>query len=94
VNSEGRESADRDVRVSTTLSLYLSLVLSFVATIVSVGTLWITWAPRGEVHPIAPSGYAVMRGIPKFEGLGPFPSDHLVLPLEWATGSRGREALR
>lgn len=31
----------------------------------------------GEIHPLEPSGYAIVREIP------PHPSDHIVIPLEW-----------
>ena len=31
----------------------------------------------GNAHPLSPSGYAIIRGVE------PFPSDHLVFPMEW-----------
>jgi len=71
----------------------LALCVSFFSVMLS----WYWNSPMGDVRPLEPSGYAIIRGIdPTFEGeakqgeglgVGPFPSDHVVLPLEWANNS-------
>lgn len=48
----------------------------------------------GEVRPIEPSGFAIVRGMPASGGVGPFPSDHLVLPLEWKNASGSSVIMR
>jgi hypothetical protein len=48
-------------------------------------TLWYNLAP-GTVRPLTPSGYCIIRGI------GSFPSDHLVISIEWENSS-GRPVL-
>jgi hypothetical protein len=78
----------------------LTIGVSILALVVSATSVFLSWywnSPIGDVRPIEPSGYAIMRGIdPTFEGepgpreglgVGPYPSDHLVLPLEWANNS-------
>jgi len=78
----------------------LTIGVSILALIVSATSVFLSWywnSPIGDVRPIEPSGYAIMRGIdPTFEGepepgiglgLGPYPSDHIILPLEWANNS-------
>jgi hypothetical protein len=78
----------------------LAISLSILALVVSAASVFLSWywnSPIGDVRPIEPSGYAIMRGLdPTFEGepgpreglgVGPYPSDHIVLPLEWANNS-------
>ena len=63
--------------------------IAFIALIVSVISLglgiYAVFQP-GKVRPLAPAGYAIIRG------QSSFPSDLLVLPLEWENTS-GRVAL-
>lgn len=64
----------------------VELVISVIALIVSVGaltfSLWYNLSP-GNVQLLKPSGYCIIRE------MNSFPSDHLVLPLEWEnTGGR------
>ena len=69
--------------------------IALCALLVSLGTLAFTlyWnSPLGEVTPLEPSGYAVIRGLGVEQGIGPFPSDHLVLPMQWKNAS-GRPAV-
>ncbi len=78
----------------------LTVGVSVLALVVSATSVFLSWywnSPIGDVRPIAPSGYAIIRGLdPTFEGepgpreglgVGPYPSDHIVLPLEWANNS-------
>lgn len=79
-----------------------ALVISSLTTVWTIG--WtIYWSTSlGEVTPLEPSGYAIVRGVdPSFEGepkpgegvgVGPWPSDHIVLPIEWKNSS-GSSAL-
>jgi hypothetical protein len=72
-------------------------VLALVVSGLSLALSWYWNSPMGEVTPIQPSGYAIVRGIdPAFEGepepgeglgVGPYPSDHVILPIEWANSS-------
>jgi len=82
--------AERPVHVQvresrlTWMTLFFTLVTSFLALVVSLVTLWFTWSPRGEVRAIEPSSYAIIRQ----DTLGPGPgytatAEHLVLPVEW-----------
>lgn len=56
-----------------------ALAVSIIALVVSV------WGPindflkPGDIVPLIPAGFGIIRGMPD---LG-FPSDHIVLPLEW-----------
>lgn len=65
----------------------LALVVSFLALVVSSGTLCFyiirdVWPMPVKV--VGSAGYAIMRGT------SDFPSDHLVLPVDWEnTGGRG-----
>lgn len=68
-------------RVETAISI-LSLLVSFGALLF---TLIYNLSP-GAIQPLKPSGYAIIRGI------GWFPSDHLVIPIEWVNDG-GRPAL-
>jgi hypothetical protein len=52
------------------------MIISFVSVIILFFTLTESFYP-GDVNPIEPSGYAIIRGIP------PHPSDHIILPLTW-----------
>jgi hypothetical protein len=74
--------------------------VSIAALFVSIFSVLLSWywnSPVGDVRPLEPSGYAIVRGMdPTFEGeadpqqglgVGPYPSDHVVLPLEWANNS-------
>lgn len=74
--------------------------VSIAALFVSIFSVMLSWywnSPIGDVRALEPSGYAIVRGIdPTFEGepgpqeglgVGPYPSDHVVLPLEWANNS-------
>jgi len=55
----------------------------------------------GEVTPLELSGYAIVRGVdPSFKGepkpgegvgVGPWPSDHVVVPMEWRNSSGSSE---
>ncbi len=60
----------------------LALLVSGVALIITI----LDFAQLGIVAPLEPSGYAIIRGD------GSFPSDMLVLPIEWKNES-GRAAL-
>jgi hypothetical protein len=65
-----------EIGVETTISLAALLV-----SIASLAfTLIYNLAP-GEVYPLKPAGYAIIRGV------SVFPSDHLVLPMEWENSS-------
>lgn len=73
----------------------LSNIIALCALLVSFATLVFTFywnSPFGEVAPLEPAGYAVIRGLGLEQGIGPFPSDHLVLPLQWKNTS-GRPAI-
>jgi hypothetical protein len=64
----------------------VEVAISVFALIVSFGalafTLWFNLSP-GNVRALKPSGYCIIREIDSF------PSDHIVLPLEWEnTGGR------
>lgn len=64
--------------------------VSAIALIVSLITFLFTWyrtSPIGAVSPLEPSGFAVIRGVETEQGIGPFPSDHLVLPMQWKNTS-------
>jgi len=66
---------------------------ALLALFVSVATLIYTllWnSSFGQVLPLEPTGFAIIRGIDpagELERVGPFPSDHVVLPLEWTNNS-------
>lgn len=62
-----------------------AMIISFVSLIILVITLTQSYYP-GEVNPIEPSGYAIIRGI------STNPSDHIILPLAWENEG-GRSAL-
>lgn len=64
--------------------------ISLCALVVSLASVGFTlyWSsPIGEVRPLEPSGYAVIRGMDAVQGIGPFPSDHLMLPMQWKNSS-------
>jgi hypothetical protein len=82
------------------LPTWMPIMLSTFTTVIAIVTFVVTvnpWAPVGPVTP--PVGVAIVRGIdPHFAGeprpgegvsVGLWPSDHLVVPLEWRndTGS-------
>jgi hypothetical protein len=93
---EAREKANNGGRPNwvALLALFIS-ILSFVYT-------FYRSSPIGEVTPQEVSGYAIVRGVdPSFEGepepgegvtVGPWPSDHVVVPMEWSNSS-GSSAL-
>jgi len=57
-------------------------VLSSIAILISLISLYFSWyGTPGIVQPIRPNGYGIIRGIESF------PSDHIVLPLEWENTS-------
>lgn len=63
---------------------------SIIALIISFGSLIFTlyWtSPIGKVEPLEPASYAIIRGMGIVQGIGPFPSDHLVFPMEWKNTS-------
>ncbi len=65
-------------------------LIALLALAVSALSLFFTlfWnSPIGVVSPLEPSGFAVMRGIGTEQGIGPFSSDHLVLPMQWKNAS-------
>lgn len=79
---------------------WITIVVSVAALFASIFSIMLSWywnSPIGDVRALDPSGYAIIRGIdPRFEGepdpqkglgVGPYPSDHIVLPLEWANNS-------
>jgi hypothetical protein len=79
---------------------WTSVGVSIAALFVSIFSVLLSWywnSPIGDVSALEPSGYAIVRGIdPTFEGepgpreglgVGPYPSDHVVMPLEWANNS-------
>ena len=64
--------------------------ISLAALLVSLLSLSFTlyWnSPAGDVRPLEPSGYAIIRGLGVEGGIGPYPSDHLVLPMQWKNAS-------
>lgn len=64
--------------------------IALFALIVSFSSFLFTWylnSAIGEVRPLHPSGYAVIRGMSSEQGIGRFPSDHLVLPMQWKNAS-------
>jgi hypothetical protein len=64
--------------------------IALCALLVSLATLAFTlyWnSPIGDVAPLEPAGYAVIRGLVVEQGIGSFPSDHLVLPMQWKNTS-------
>jgi hypothetical protein len=82
------------------LPTWIPIILSSLTKVIAIVTFIVTvnpWAPVGVVTPTV--GVAIVRGIdPTFPGepkpgegvgIGPYPSDHLVVPLEWRndTGS-------
>lgn len=53
-------------------------LISTIALIVSVISLFFTYYGfPGKIEPLKPSGYGIIRGI------GSFPSDHIVMSMEW-----------
>jgi hypothetical protein len=56
----------------------IMLVTMLLAIIGAAPVLWDLISP-GEVRPIPPSGYSIIRGVESFS----FPSDHIVLPIDW-----------
>jgi hypothetical protein len=64
-----------------------SVVVALLALAASAWALYITWAPSGEVQPIEPSSYAVLRVDPLVGEV-----EHLVVPLEWKN-DKGRSVL-
>jgi hypothetical protein len=69
-------------KISSNTIAFWALVISIFSLIVS---LYAVLRP-GHVQSFSPSGYAVIRGV------NSFPSDYLVLPLEWQNTS-GKPAL-
>ncbi len=70
--SKNKVGEERKWRIETTISI--------VSLLVSIGALFFTVLYNlspGTVQPYKPTGYGIIRG------LDPFPSDHLVVPLEW-----------
>jgi len=64
--------------------LYISIFLSILSLVVSIlvaEIAYLDYIQPGDVRPFPPSGYAIIRGD------GSFPSDYLVLPLEWENTS-------
>ncbi len=58
----------------------ITIVISFLALATSVISVFFDLyfdLSYGNVQPLEPSGYCIIRGISHF------PSDHIVLPLEW-----------
>jgi hypothetical protein len=79
---------------------WTTIGVSIAALFVSIFSVMLSWywnSPIGDVRALEPSGYAIVRGIdPTFEGepelhkglgVGPWPSDHVVMPIEWANNS-------
>ena len=66
----------------------LAIVIALIVSIASLGfTYWYNTSP-GDVHPLNPSGYSIIRGI------RPHPSDHILLPLEWENTGGRQELVR
>ena len=64
------------------IRVFISVLVLLVSLGVLLFTLWFNLSP-GNVQPLKPSGYCIIRE------LDSFPSDHIVLPLEWEnTGGR------
>ena len=64
------------------IGMFFTIGLSIAALAISCCSYMYVTSP-GEVQPHKPSGYGFIRGI------HPFPSDHIVLPIEWEnTGGR------
>lgn len=73
----------------------LTTIISVVAVVFSGISLIFTLVRNsalGEVGPVEPSAYGVVRGVDRVQGIGPHPSDHLLLPIEWKNAS-GRTAI-
>lgn len=60
---------------------------ALIVSLLSVGFTVYWNSPIGEVGPLEPSGYAVIRGMGVEGGIGPLPSDHLVFPMQWKNAS-------
>ena len=60
----------------------LALVVSFVALVIS----YLAYSQPGTVQPFEPTMYGIIRGYESF------PSDHIILPLEWQN-TRGQPVL-
>lgn len=68
------------------LSNWISLGALLVSLLSLAFTLY--WnSSIGQVRPLEPSGYAIIRGFGVEGGIGPYPSDHLVLPMQWQNAS-------
>jgi hypothetical protein len=67
---------------------FAALMISVLSFIIAV----LRNSPIGEVRPLEPSGFAFIRGLIMEQGIGSFPSDHLVLPMQWKNAS-GRPAV-
>jgi hypothetical protein len=72
-------------KAGSQLSLWISITSAFIA-IISAVVAYLSYAQPGVVQPITPGGYAIVRGD------GSFPSDMIVLPLEWQN-TRGKPVL-
>lgn len=67
---------------------WIALFALFISAASFVFTLCLNSA-IGEVRLLQLSAYAVIRGMGIEQGIGGFPSDHLVLPLQWKNASGG-----
>lgn len=66
--------------------------IALVALLISIASFLFTLylnSAIGEVRPLQLSAYAVIRGMGIEQGIGGFPSDHLVLPMQWKNASGG-----
>jgi hypothetical protein len=79
-------------------------IAALIVSVLSAGYTIYRSSSFGEITPLEPSGYAIVRGVdPAFEGepkpgegvgVGPWPSDHVVLPMEWSNSSGSSELVR
>ena len=78
-------------------ALVLGVLSTFLGIMSTVVTFYRT-SSAGQVEAVEPlSGYAIVRGVDptypgepdpkKGLGVGPYPSDHMVLPVEWSNGT-------
>ena len=64
------------------------MAVTLILAIIGAAPILWDWISPGEVRPIQPSGYGIIREI------DPHPSDHILLPLEWENTGRRHELVR
>lgn len=80
------KSIDNYARAALVVSIVAVLFTGIICTITYCSYVY-NISP-GEIHPLEPSGYAIVREIP------PHPSDHIVIPLEWENIGGQEELVR